>query len=276
MDNAMELVSVEATAPGGTAANFAAVAGNSLTIRDAKSARLLSLWGKRQSAGFIRITSPLIHDAVVGIQLQMDVNQKLAENRTFDPPQTLTPQDTLTVQGTGSGAAGDIEQNSFLVFYEDLAGICGKLISWKEVRDRGKEIYSTQNTIAVGVGGGYTGEELLNAEQDQLKANMDYAILGASASSVADTLSVRYRAPDWGNLGIGVPVHSLPSGLRLGFLYELSKWLDLPTIPVFNASQKDSVFIDALANENGTDPILTTHMVRLGSPLKPSKARRSR
>lgn len=267
MESALELITVEATAPGGSATAFPAVAGNSTTVRDAQKAWLLGMWGRRHSSGFFQITSPLLHDAVVGIQARMHTSDVNTIN--LGCPQMLTPQDTLVTQGGGSGTAGEIEQNSYLVMYEKLAGIDGKLISAEELKSRAIELYDSLNTLTLGVTGGYSGSELIAADQDQLKANQDYAILGVSlASNVTNLNSIRYISPDWGNLGVGVPCMVENSWVTSNYFQRLAMWTNMPVIPVFNASQKSSVFIDGAADENGGSAGVVTHMVRLRTPSK--------
>lgn len=267
-DKAFEVVSFQATAPD-AGAPMVAVSGNSLTIRDAKKARLLALWGRRQSAGFVRLTSPLLHDAVVGIQLQQSADVVASKRYRFS--QDLDPQDTIVATGSGSATAGDIESNSMLVIYEDLSGICADLITVAELEAAGIEEYASTNTLTMGTSGGYSGSEAINAEQDQLKANERYAIVGCSVSAPGGLNTVRYVAPDWGNLGIGLPANALDSGFSSDYFARLSRMTGEPTIPVFNASNKGLVLIDGLTDEDGGSPVVITHMVRMGlrRPEKP-------
>lgn len=272
MDIALEVVSAFATAPGATESAFAAVAGNSLTVRDAKAAKLVAQWGKRQTDGNFRLTSPLLHDAVVGINYQLDTLD--ATEMRLGVPQKLTPQDTLTAAGTGSATAGDIENNSYLVMYEQLAGICGKFITWEQLMANAVDLYDSTNTLTTGTSGGYSGQELLNAEEDQLKANMDYAIIGASKTSTSGLATIRYISPDWGNLGVGLPAFDRDLRVGTAWFMDLSKRMGMPLIPVFNASQKSSVFIDALNDEDGGSPTITTQMVQLKPGTFGTKARK--
>lgn len=262
MDIALEVVSVQATAPGTTASSFTAVSGDSLQVRDAKGAKLVSMWGTRQSPGNFRITSPLIHDAVVGLGHQ--INSGSAQLHRLGVPQKLTPQDNLVATGTGSSTAGDIESNSLLLAYEDLAGICGKFITFETLVQQGEELYDSENTLSLGTSGGYSGSELLNSEEDQLKANMDYAIVGLTLGGNVSTLNtVGWTSPDWGNLRVGMPARTSQSRWTSDYFASLSRWMGMPLIPVFNASQKNSVFIDGLGSEDGGSPVIKTHMVRL-------------
>ncbi|MGH8711058.1 MAG: hypothetical protein ACREVA_07050, partial [Burkholderiales bacterium] len=76
----------------------------------------------------LRITSPVMHDAVTGIETRFNIGISTTKMPTKAP---LQSQDTLVVTGGGSAAAGDIEMSSMLILYEDLAGIDANLITWK-------------------------------------------------------------------------------------------------------------------------------------------------
>lgn len=259
MGRAVELISFQATAPG-AGAPFAAVAGNSLTLRDSRAPIwLAALWGTRQAAGFVRLTSPLLHDAVVGIQAAEPTGTALLHRSSL---QRLFTQDTITAFGSGSAVAGDIENNSMLVYYEDLPGVNANLIDWAEALRRGEELYSWTNTIALGTAGGYSGSEAINAEQDQFKANMEYAILGFNVSVPAST--VRWVGSDFGNLGVGGPASTGSERTHnQNWFRDLSNDTDLPCIPVFNSSNKSLTLVDGMTDENGVDATLTTMALRL-------------
>lgn len=261
MDIAVEVVSAFATAPGAVESAFLAVTGNSLTVRDAKNAKLVAQWGARQTDGNFRLTSPLLHDAVVGINYQLDTVD--TTEMRLGAMQKLTPQDTLTAAGTGSGGAGDVENNSYLVMYEALAGICGKFITFEQLMANAVDLYDSTNVLTLGAGGAYTGQELLIQDEDQLKANMDYAIIGATKTGTDNISTIRYISPDWGNLGVGLP--AFHQDLRVGsaWFFDLARRMMMPLIPVFNASQKASVFIDGLADDGAGTAVVTTQMVHL-------------
>lgn len=268
---ALELLTFQATAPS-TGAAMTAVTGNSATIRDTnKEVYLLGVWQTRQTAGFTRITSPLLHDAVVGMGGTGSAGTTILFEGWY---QQLRAQDTLTVTGSGSATAGDIESSSILVWYEDLPGTSQRLISYEELMRRGEGVYTFANTLATGTTGGYSGSELITAEQDQLKANRDYAWIGTTAQAGAH--AIRLTGSDFGNLGVGLPAGGATAAAnRMSscsvFWADLARRLEWPLIPVINASNKSNTFIDACTDENGSDPILETHFVLLApsSPRAP-------
>lgn len=253
--SALELITVQATAPG-TGAAFSAAAGNSLTIRDSRAPIwMVKAWQTRQSPGFTRYTSPLLHDAVVGIGGQ----GILGTVETFEGWQRLFPQDTLTATGSGSAVGGDIEFGCFLVFYEDLPGSSQRLITFDEVWKRGEEVYSFPNTLANGTAGGYSGSELVTAEADQFKANRDYAWIGTSVGVAG--AAVRLTGTDFGNLGVGQPAGTLS---RPGtFFQDMARRLAAALVPVINSSNKSNTFIDGVQDENGADIAVVSSFVLL-------------
>jgi hypothetical protein len=260
---ALELVTAQATAPGAAFAAMAAVAGNSLTVRNAPDGSmvyLLAAWADFQGAGTLRIRSPGLHDFVQGIRLDVTVSnaQPLLPQGLL---QRLFPGDLLTVEAIGSATAGDIETACFLVYYQDLLGISGRFITSDEVRARMRHYASAENTLALGTAGGYSGEETLVTEFDVLHANRDYAVLGYLTD--AECAAVRYRGVDTGNLGVGGPGSETDRDVTRDWFMRLSDWTGLPLVPVFNSANRAGILIDGVQDENGTDPTVTTHLALL-------------
>ena len=267
MPKAMEIIGGSATAPSTTFTALTAFSGNSFTVRNAPvNARLLAVWNQNQTAGQIRVRSPRMHDNVQGLRLEAQAAPVNLPNRRLY--QDLYPQDALTVEMTGSGTAGDIEQGFLQIYYPDLPGVSANLIDAAELSKRGVNTIGVENTISTGTSGGWSGEELLTAEFDLLKANTEYAILGAVIQSGAFG-AIRWRCSDFGNLGVGIPGESTFTELSSYFLL-LSKDYELPLIPVFNSANKGSLLIDASTDENGADPIVSTILVE----LSPASGRR--
>lgn len=259
MGRALELVTVQATAPS-TGAAATACTGNSLTIRDSrKGISLLDIWTTKQAAGSVKFTSPFLHDTSVGMLFQAPDGGSILHRGN---KQQLKTQDELTVTIEGSATAGDLEHVSYLVYYEDLPGISGRFISASELKRRMVDVYAVKNTLACDTSGCYSGSEAINADFDQLKANTDYAILGCTVRVGAHAL--RWVAPDWGNLGVGMPMLvGAEQWHNARYFQELSEIYGLPLIPVFNSSNKGLVTIDAVQDESGTDPVVSTVMARL-------------
>jgi hypothetical protein len=260
MSGALELITVQDTGPdtGGTAN---AVAGNSLTIRQApRNAMLIGLWQTRTAAGFTRITSPLMHDSLVGLQMRGAAGQVVGMQSAKTP---VFPQDTLSC--TISGDASAVEHSSWLVHYPELPGVSASCITYAELMTRGLEITGIFNTLTPGTTA-FGSQVAINATNDNLKANDDYAIVGATIQAGVATIgthAVRYTSVDFGNLGVGLPASAL-SNVAFGanWFADLARDTGLPTIPVFNSANKTLTLVDAIGAA-ATSTTIATLLVRL-------------
>jgi hypothetical protein len=267
---AMELLTGIVTAPSTTQTALTMNTGNSLTIRNAQLSSKISLltaWADVQVRGIMRIKSPKLHDNVQGIRLGTNANivQPLLDPTFLQP---LYPQDTLTVDLSGSATGGDIETACLLVRYEDIPGPSGRFISPQELKTRGVNQISIENSLATGTAGGYSGEEAINADFDMFKANTDYALIGYLLSPVAGQTDggcgcVRWRGVDTGNLGVGGPGTDLLKELTQKWFIWLSERTGLPCIPVFNSANRAGILLDASQDENGLDVIVNSIFVEL-------------
>jgi len=252
---AMELITAKATAPA-TGASFAALTGNSLTVRNGpKPAVVLAAWQTRQTVGYTKVTSPMLHDGTAGMYGTGPVGTTLFPAML----QTLEPQDTLSIYGTGSATAGDIELYSMLVGYPDLPGVRAKFIHAAELRRRLVSVLGVPNTISTPTSGEYGAAELIGAELDQFKANTEYAILGATFQSAGH--AARWLGPDFGGLGVGMPARTFLE--RPDWFFRLAQETGLPLIPVFSSANKSLTYIDGVTDENGVDIVMTTFYGRL-------------
>jgi hypothetical protein len=261
--SAIELLTGMATAPSTTATALTMAVGNTLTVRgvdSSKRALLISAWADNQGAGIFDVRSPRMHDNVLGLQMGVVVST-VQPLMPFGFQQRLYPQDTLTATLTGSAAVGDIETGCLLVWYEDVPGATARLITPDDLKRRGVNIIGVQNTLALGAAGGYSGEEAINAENDQFKANTDYALLGYVVS--AECACVRWRGVDFGNFGLGGPGCDDIKDLTANWFERLSLATGLPCVPVFNAANKSALLIDGAQDENGTDVTVTSYFVEL-------------
>jgi hypothetical protein len=267
MGRAVEVVTGFVTAPGaafGVPATFwTMAAGNSLVVRNGKDEAgiyLLQMWADNQVAGALRIRSPKLHDNVQGIRATV----LLSEVQPLLPigtKQKLYSQDQLIAEQVGSAVAGDIESGAFLVYYEDLPGVEGRFLTEAQLWPRVRHIFPVENTIALGITGGYTGEEAINAEFDLFKANTDYALLGYLVS--AECAVVRWRGADTGNLGIGGPGTETERHLTAQWFLEHARLTGLPLIPVFNSANKQGILLDGAQDENGVDVTVTSIFAEL-------------
>ena len=258
MGKGLQVVSGFVTAPSTTFTAWTMASGDSLSVRncpDGAAIHLLNMWADNQVAGFLRVRSALLHDNVVGITAGI----MLSEVMPLLPMglgQSLKAQDLLIVEQTGSGVAGDIEQGSLLVYYEDLPGADARLATYDQVKNRIESYMLVTNTLASGTAGGYSGEEAINAEVDQWKANRDYALLGYLTGVECGTIG--WRGPDTSNLRVGGPGVDNMRDVTANWFVNLSLCTGKACIPIINAANKAATLIDCTQDENGADPIVTS------------------
>jgi hypothetical protein len=238
-------------------------AGNSLTIRNApldSEVRLLQAWADNQAAGTLRIRSPKLHDNVQGIRFRVTASDTVPL-MPVSANQKLIPQDTLVVEMTGSATAGDIEQFGALIYYANLPGAEARLFAYEQISPRFVNVLTVENTITAGAGGGYTGEEALNAETDLLKANTDYALLGYLVDT--ECAVVRWRGADTANLGVGGPGHETLRHVTKDWFVRLARETAMPLIPVFNSANKAGVLVDVAQDENAAAVLVSSILAEL-------------
>jgi hypothetical protein len=230
-------------------------------------ARLLTVWVDAQLRGILRIRSPKLHDNVQGLRFATIASEV---QPLMDPMfnELLYPQDTLTVDISGSATGGDIETACLLVRYDDLGGQAARLAMPADIRSRMDKLVTVENSLATGTAGGYSGEEAINADNDLLEANRDYALLGYTVSPVAgqtvgECAAVRWRGADVGNLGLGGPGTDTDRWLTHRWFVWLSERCGLPCIPIFNSANKAGILLDAVQDENGIDILVTSIFARL-------------
>ena len=258
MPKGMQIVTGFVTAPDTTLTAWTMAAGDSLAVRNGREGtgiHLLNLWGDNQTAGRLRVRSPLLHDNVQGINTHV-LASEVQPLMPMGKGQMLKAQDLLIVEQSGSATAGDIESGSLLVYYEDLPGADAKLASWEQIQGRIESYMLGTNTLATGTAGGYSGEETIVAEVDQWKANRDYALLGYTVS--AECVSVGWRGPDTSNLRVGGPGNEVFRDITSNWFIALSMFSGLPCIPIMNAANKSATLIDAAQDENGTDVLVVS------------------
>lgn len=260
---ALELIHAQGTAIGATIAALAASTGDSLAVRNTggvKPARLLNLWADVQVAGTLRVRSPKFHDNVQGIRIDTligDVRPLLP----FGVSQPVYPNDVLSVELGGSAVAGDIEYVAMLLHYEDLPGAAARMLTAEEVIRRTINVFTVENTLATGTGGGYTGAEAINVEFDQFHAGGLYALVGYLVDT--ECTSVAWRGADTANLRVGGPGDETERELTSDWFMRLSRAYGLPLVPVFSAENKGGILIDAVQDENGADVTVTSIFAEL-------------
>lgn len=247
---ALDLVSASATAAaaGGTA--MAAVAGDSLAIRSVpfeQKPQILTLWVKSQTSGFVQITHPSGHDQVRDLRMR----EVAAANLPLFAPgvtEPLEPQELLSCTISGAAVAGDIELLHMLMYYPTLPGIEARFIDVETLLNRSVVQVTIEDTTTAAAGGAYSGARALNAASDLLRANTDFAIIGAHIGALTGALTI--RGTDTGNLRVGIPGMAGRPDLTAQWFIYLTEQMGLPLIPVINSANKAAIFIENVQDEN--------------------------
>jgi hypothetical protein len=233
---AIEVVGGRATNPGAGPTALTPNTGNSFAVRNTSLGTkvfLDGIWCKEATAGFIRVRSPRLHDNVQGIRYQVAVNQQF--NLMGDYPRTiLIPQDTLTFE-IGGGAA-ETDTACLLIAYEDLPGSNGRFATWGQVLPRIVDLVTNEVSVAgAATIGDWSAGTPINATNDLLKANTDYAVIGYVCQN--SVTAVALQGPDVGGLRVGGPGTTNTLETREWFRRQ-DVALDIPYIPIINSANK--------------------------------------
>lgn len=259
----LDTISFTVTAPGAGPTAMAAVTGDPAAVRNSDpTARvlLLAAWTKAQAVGFTQLLFPAGHDLVRNIRYRNLANQ--CDNKlTFGFPQVMRPQDPLTLSQSGSAVAGDVELCHMLYWYESLPGVNAKMLTSAEVLSQGVELVTVEDTTTATAASVYSGARALNAASDLLKANTNYAVLGATLGAVCGALTI--RGVDTGNLRASIPGLSGDAQWTNNWFAILADWFSLPCIPVINSANKAGIFIENVQDENLTAVPFNLNLVQL-------------
>src|SRR5258708_13438497 len=162
MPRILDTITGFVTAPGAAFTAWTLATGDSLAVRAAmpnSNIWLVGAWAWNQVAGVTRVRSPRLHDNVQGIRMRTPVNlvqNKIPLRLTGGAAQKLFTQDTLIVEQTGSGVAGQIETGSLLLWYDDVPGVAGRFIDQATLKKNGANTMDQDDTVVTPPRAGYT------------------------------------------------------------------------------------------------------------------------
>lgn len=227
-----------------------AATGDTFSVRsyvDGTAAYLEDVWAADDDAIFqLSIKSPRLHDQVKGI-LFASTNLSVAVEQAFLPQQLmpsfmtqrLYSTDVLSV--TMNGTAADIVCAAMNIRYENLGGIAARLFNWEQIHPHIVNYVGILTApIPSATAGNWGASYVLNAGDNRLKANTDYALLGYTTSRTVVALGI--NGTDTGNLTIGGP--GGPSASMTGnYFVDQSVKYKIPHIPVINSNNQGSTTV---------------------------------
>lgn len=278
MGRILDTVTGFVTAPGAVFTSWTLATGDSLAVRAAtpnSNIWLIGAWAWNQVAGVMRVRSPRMHDNVQGIRMRTPVNlvqNKIPLRMTSGAAQKLFTQDTLIVEQTGSGVAGQIETGSLLIWYDDVPGVAGRYIDQATLKKNGVNLMDQEVTITTGVAGGYSGAVAVNSQAgtDDWKANTDYALVGAVTDSRLATFTL--KGIDTGNVRVGFPGELTEPDETTNWFSSLAAATGLPCIPVFNSQNKGAITVEGVSQQVAVTAVLSLMFVELAQGSVPGAA----
>jgi hypothetical protein len=218
--------------------------GDSFTVAAGQTEGVIQLeqiWAAGAVTDIVRIFSPRMHDNVQGIRVQVGAT-KYRQLLPWDADQPLYPADTPTVQTDATGAG----QTGVLVMYEymDLPGANQRLATWDDVNPRIEQLSYVEVDVAAAAAVGTWGAGVaINANNDNFKANRDYALIGYTVN--AGCLGIRIQGPDTSNYPIGGPGDPDPI-----FTKDMFRRASMETgrafVPIIAANNKGGTLVQAV------------------------------
>lgn len=230
----------EALAPGtGDSATF-------FNVPQGSVAYLAEIWGVDDAhACELSLYASRFHDQVFGIRGEIPSGAATSPvKRTFlmspsGHDQKIFPSDVLTVQANGT--ASDNVNATLVLYYADIPGISARLATYDYVRGHTRNLVGINVALTPGAGN-WGASVALNASDNRLHANTDYAVLGFTANLAL--AAVGLSGIDTGNLRTGFPVVGDPAHDAYGFS-DFARSYNAPLIPIINSNNAGSTFLQA-------------------------------
>jgi hypothetical protein len=222
----------------------------------------------------VAVFSPRFGDNQSGVRLQhmfnptlsgADGEPQLLLPRTIDIPVYST--DTLNVQVNGTAASNaDVVLQ---LYYDNIEGAGQRLASWEQVAPQivagiggTSRVLGIEVTVTPGATGNYGTSVALNANDDRLQANYDYALLGYTVDQ--PVLSIGIRGPDTGFYRVPMPGH-WDARHTADWFVQQSKMRGKPHIPIINANNKGTTLLDGISSANPGATKVSLILAQLGS-----------
>jgi hypothetical protein len=237
-------------------------------VPQGSAAYLAEIWATDNlHACEISITASRFHDQVFGIRASVSSGATAAPvNRAFcispiGVDQPIFPSDVLSVQCNGT-AADDVIV-TITVYYPDIPGIHARLATPQYVQQNTKNLVGINTNLTPGDGVAGTAVAL-NAADNRLHANTDYALLGYSSNLAFASLTV--SGVDTGNLKVGGPVLGEPAHDAMMYYDMAVAYGNAPLIPIINSNNAGSTTLVGCGTDVGAC-VVDTFLAELKQPF---------
>jgi hypothetical protein len=261
---AIDTIVGHAANPSSTLTNVTMNTGDSLIIRS--FAQTDMAWIERiiragATSGRVRLTSPLLHDNVLGITFNSPENPTI-----FMLPQErgerVYPQDTLTLAITGGTAETDLA--ALVLYYSNLPGADARLHSWADIAPLIKHIKPQEVDVTNSATIGTWTDTVINGTDTQLHANTDYAVLGYVTDTNQSIIAV--KGQETGNLRIGGPGTTATDDTS-DYYVRWSERESSPRIPVINSANAGAIYVSTCDVVASSTPKVSLVLAELSSNL---------
>ena len=143
-------------------------------------------------------------------------------------------------------------------------GAVARLYSWADISGNVKSIKALEVDCVTSATIGQWSDTLITATENQLHARTDYAVLGYEASVAVVTVAI--KGQETGNLRVGGPgpTSSFPTS---DYFVQMSNMHGTPHIPVFNADNRNSVYVSTAANTASVATKVTLILAEMATAL---------
>lgn len=213
------------------------------------------------TAGFVGVTSPMLHDPIRGIRIT-----PLESPSVFSLPaevsQSLISQDTLTVTISGGAAESDIAAIS--VYYTDLPGATARLYSWGDIGGNVKTIKPQAVAVVSSATPGQWVDTSMTTTENLLHANTDYAVLGYMSNAALGVIGI--KGTDTSNFRAAGPGSTLELATT-DYFVKMSNLTGRPHIPVFNSANAANTFVSVAASGVSVAATVELILAELVNPM---------
>lgn len=220
-------------------------------------------WGAWQTAGKMRISSIQFKDNGIGMNF-WGVAQ---DPRPLLPLSSLSlidlvGQQELRIKMTGSAAGTDLDMGCAPIIYpnpdQQPSFIGPDEVSRRRISDT---ILAVPNTITTPTSGAWGTPAAINAEGDPFDSKYDYVVVGYLVSDTV--LAVAYSGQVTLKYRWGGPGNAAQPELTSAWFLTWSRAMGYEMMPMFSGSDADKLFVNAITDENGVNPVVTSLLIPL-------------